>query len=104
MSYCTKDDVKVRLNIKTEDVSHDIELDDLIAEGESIVNIKLKPYTATPLATVPDIIKYAVADYAAAGFKDRRRDAAEPPSVFRELGDKKVEIYIEATFKVGKLQ
>lgn len=101
MSYCEKEDVKKRLKIAEDETEHDSELDDLITEAESIVNAQLSPYITVPLIVVPAVIKYATADYAAALFKDRQRDPSEPASVFYGLADRKIQIYIDATFKRG---
>jgi hypothetical protein len=97
-SYCTLYDVKKRLQMEVNDVSSHPELTDVIAEAQVIMDEDLKGYVTTPLASVPDLLKYACADLAASIFKGRRAKAEahgeDMAVLFRKAYEEKITKYL----------
>jgi len=110
MAYCTIDDVKDRLNIK--DTSEDSTLANKLTAADAYIDTKLKKYTTVPLASVPQIIKDASADLAAAMFREDRfeTEAVESieersrASIFRNRAEAALDSYIKETYCLHVLQ
>jgi len=101
MTYCSLDDVKARLSIDPSDTSYDQELQDLIAEAQTIIDEKLEAELGqVPFdeSNVPDIIRYACADIAAGLFRTRREPKAK--DAFYELGIEKLGYYIQSQGRI----
>lgn len=94
-AYCTKADVKYRLDITNEDTSYDIELDAMIAKADAMIDNALKGYTTVSLTSVPTTILHVSADLAAAFHKENR---GKDGSALRQRGEKDLEDYIAATY------
>lgn len=72
MAYCTNADVKQRLNIT--ETTWDTEIDDIIEEADSVIDLKISSKGGTvPVSTVPIWLKHASANYAAYLYQARRK-------------------------------
>jgi len=104
MTYCSRDDVKQRLGIPLDDASVDAEIDAVISEAKAFIDAKLTgelgqiPFDES---NVPDIIRYACADLAAAFFRARR--SPDKRDVFWEMVLEKLDAYIDQTRWVVKV-
>jgi hypothetical protein len=97
-TYCSLYDLKKRLQIEIGDVSSDPELEDVLLEAAAILEGDLRKFVELPLDNVPDLLKYACADFAASIFKGRRAKPeahGEDLSVgFRKAYDLKLSKYV----------
>lgn len=93
MAYSTTDAVKPILQIATEDVTFDTELEACIASADALIDGLLKKSDLTVPVSVPQLIVDASCYFAAWLFRHRRDpDAAE---VFWVEAHKFLDIYVE---------
>jgi len=102
MPYCTVDEARERLpDIDSPD--YDSEIKGCIEQAETVVDDMLRKHATVPLAgTIPNSVKHATADIAAAIFRSRRVPDGKLPALYKQ-GRDRVQGYIDSEYKGGTL-
>ncbi len=98
VNYCTVTDVKVELQIATDDETYDDELTECVTSGSALVDGFLKREGLTMPDPVPQTVKDATVCFAAWRFR-RRRDPASA-DVFWTEANRFLDAYIQAETEV----
>lgn len=95
MTYATRTMVKDRLGIPLSDATEDVTIDSKLTAADAEVDNVLGRYTTVPLTgTIPQIIKDAAADLAAALFREDRNPKDEMIVVWRTRAERNLTDYI----------
>jgi len=94
LTYCSVDDVKVRVGVPQGDSTYDQEISEAILEAQAIIDTTLTALVGeVPFeeSDVPEVIRYACADIAAGLFRIRRNPGQK--DIFLTLGLDKLSSY-----------
>jgi hypothetical protein len=104
MVYGTIADVKQRVGVTT--ATHDTQITDNLTDANSYVDTELTPFVTVPLSVPPQIVIEAENSIAAGMFIEERWGATRGSAKKSELrirGEEKLQGYIDATYKPGKV-
>lgn len=99
MTYATRAMAKTRLDIPLSDATEDVVIDEKLVAADAEVDNVLGVYTTVPLTgTIPQSVKEAAADLAAALFREDRNPRDEMIVVWRKRAVDALQQYIKRVY------